>query len=99
MKKHRDTEDFEFDMNEPVFTTGVVTRLLGIPVWVLKQLDRESVVCPPRRHRDCSRLYSKRDMIILKKAWYYMKVKKLKVQGVKVVLDIERENVVRKRKQ
>lgn len=93
MKKHREPEDFEFDMNEPVFTTSVVTRLLGIPVWVLKQLDRESVVCPPRRHRECSRLYSKKDMLVLRKAWYYMSVKKIKVHGVKVLLELEKGSV------
>jgi DNA-binding transcriptional MerR regulator len=98
--KHRPAEeDFKFDMDEPVFTTGVVTRLIGIPIWVLKQLDREEVVCPPRRRESCSRLYSKREMIALKKIWHYMKVKKLKVQGIKVVMEIEQEFFgVRKRR-
>jgi MerR family transcriptional regulator/heat shock protein HspR len=99
MKRRPAEEDFKFDMDEPVFTTGVVTRLLGIPVWVLKQLDREEVVCPPRRGEGCSRLYSKREMVVLKKVWHYMKVKKLKVQGVKVVMEIEQEALtVRKRR-
>lgn len=89
MKRRPANEDFEFDMDEPVFTTGVVTRLLGVPVWVLKQLDREEVVSPPRRREGCSRLYSKRDMIILQKVWHYMKVKKIKVHGVKVILEME----------
>ena len=89
MKRHPANEDFEFDMDEPVFTTGVVTRLLGVPVWVLKQLDREEVVSPPRRREGCSRLYSKRDMIVLQKVWHYIKVKKVKVQGVKVILEME----------
>ncbi len=91
MKRRPAEEDFEFDMDEPVFTTGVVTRLIGIPVWVLKQLDRECVVCPPRPSEGCSRLYSKREMVVLRKIWHYMKTKKLKVQGVKVVLEMEQQ--------
>ena len=79
--------------DEPVYTSGVVTRLLKIPVWVLKQLDRESVVRPPRKTKGSSRLYSHNELRMLKQVWYYMHEKGVNIEGVKVIL---RVNVINK---
>ncbi len=54
-------EEFEIPDNEPVFTVSVVSRLLDIPVWVLKKLDSEEIVCP-KRSRGNDRLYSKKNV-------------------------------------
>lgn len=86
-------ERFEIPDDEPVFTSGVVCRLLEIPVWILKQLDRENVVRPPRR-KGRSRLYSKREMEKIRHVWYYMRVKRVNVHGVKVILEMEGEGGV-----
>ena len=72
-----------------VFTTGVVCKLLGIPVWVLKQLDSEGIVCPARENEMQARLYSKRHLKVIKHCWYYLQVKKVKIQGLKVILELE----------
>lgn len=74
--------------DEPVYTSGVVTRLLGIPVWVLKQLDRESVVKPPRR-KGRYRFYSQNELKTLEHVWYYMNKQRVNVHGVKVILEME----------
>jgi MerR family transcriptional regulator, heat shock protein HspR len=79
---------FEPGSDEPLYTSGVVCRLLEIPVWVLKQLDRESVVSPPRR-KGRSRLYSKNELTKLRHVWYYMNINKVNVHGVKVILEME----------
>jgi MerR family transcriptional regulator/heat shock protein HspR len=74
--------------DDPVFTSGVVCRLLGIPVWVLKQLDREKVVSPPRA-KGRSRLYSKKELKQIGHVWYYMSERRVNVDGVKVILEME----------
>ncbi|MCM8796535.1 MAG: MerR family transcriptional regulator [Candidatus Omnitrophica bacterium] len=81
---------FDVDINEPVYTSGVIHRLLGIPVWVLKQLDKENIVRPPRK-KGKSRLYSKGELDRLSHIWYLMKEKKVKVDGLKVILEIEKK--------
>ncbi len=86
-----DQESFEIDPDEPVFSTGVVCRLLGIPVWILKQLDREGVVSPPRKTENQSRLYSKRQLLLVRHCWYYMNEHGVKIQGLKIILRIEHQ--------
>lgn len=78
----------EISENEPVYTSGVVTRLLGIPVWVLKQLDRESVVKPPRK-KGRHRFYSRNELKKLEHIWYYMNEQGVNVHGVRVILEME----------
>ncbi len=79
---------FDVGVNEPVYTSGVVCRLLGIPIWVLKQLDREKVVSPPRK-KGKSRLYSKDELDKLSHIWYVMKEKNVKVSSLKYFLEME----------
>ena len=79
---------FDVGIDEPVYTSGVVSRLLGIPVWVLKQLDKEEVVSPDRK-KGKSRLYSKNELNKLSHIWYVMKEKRIKVTGLKYILEME----------
>ena len=73
--------------DEPVFTSGVVCRILAIPVWTLKQLDSEGIVRPQRREGR-SRLYSQRELVRLKHVWFLMKERKVKMNGLKVILEM-----------
>lgn len=79
---------FDVGIDQPVYTSGVVCRLLGIPVWVLKQLDREAIISPTRK-KGKSRLYSKNELNKLSHIWYVIKEKKVKVTGLKYVLEME----------
>lgn len=79
---------FDVGIDEPVYTSGVINRLLGIPVWVLKQLDKEDIIRPPRK-KGKSRLYSKNELNKLSHIWYLMKERKVKVDGLKVILEME----------
>ena len=81
--------EFEIDIDEPVFTTGVIQRLLDMPVWVIKQLDKEGIVSPDREVEGCARLYSKRELKKLAHCWEYMNKKGVKVRGLKVILEME----------
>jgi len=89
MRKDKDFEEFEINIDEPVYTTGVLCKILDVPVWVLKQLDNEGIVSPSRKEKGTARLYSKREVIKLAHCWQYMKKKGVKVKGLKVILEIE----------
>jgi hypothetical protein len=90
-KKKMSREEFYIDIDEPVYTTGVVERLLSIPVWVLKQLDREGIVCPIRKKKSSFRLYSNRELNYLAHCWEYINEKGVKVNGLKVILEMEKD--------
>jgi len=82
--------DFQIDRDEPVFTTGVVTRLVNIPLWVLKQLDNEGVVSPSREARK-ARLYSTRELNRVRKVWHLMETRKVTINGIKVIIEMHTE--------
>lgn len=81
-------QDFEIPETAPVYTSGVVCRLLSIPVWVLKQLDKEGII-KPKRTQGRDRLYSKQELKQLKYVWYLMEKRRVKVDGLKVILEIQ----------
>lgn len=81
-------EMFDIDRDEPILTSGVVCDLLDIPIWVLKQLDKENVVSPRRRNGK-GRLYSQREVGKLKHIWRLMSKRNVKVDGIKVILEME----------
>ncbi len=70
---------------EPVYVIGVVCKLVNIPVWTLRQLDKAGVVKPKRvgrRHR----LYSLRDLKRLEYVHYLMEEKRVNIAGIKIIL-------------
>jgi hypothetical protein len=87
--KNEEFEEFFIAIDEPIYTTGVVCRLLSIPIWVLKQLDSAGIVSPPRNMAGQSRLYSKRELKKLDQVWYLMNERKVKIDGIKVILEME----------
>ncbi|MBF0522801.1 MAG: MerR family transcriptional regulator [Candidatus Omnitrophica bacterium] len=89
VKKIKDVPEVEIGANEPVFTTGVVCRLLDVPVWVLKQLDSEGIVSPRRENENQPRLYSKKELSLVKHCWYYLSEHRVKIHGLKVILRME----------
>lgn len=74
--------------DEPVYVISVVSRLVGIPVWTLRQLDKAGVVCPKRIGRK-SRLYSLKDMRRLEYVHFLIEEKGVNIRGVKVILEKE----------
>lgn len=88
-RRKNDPDEIYISIDEPVFTTGVVCRLLDMPVWVLKQLDSEHIVSPPRKSEGQARLYSKRQLKMVKHCWYYINEHGVKINGLKVILKME----------
>ena len=82
---------FRWSDDVPAFTTGVVSDLLEIPIWVLKQLDQDGVVRPRRRGK--SRLYSKREMERLAQLWRLAQEEHLSVRTLKVIIKVVRGGI------
>ncbi len=73
---------------EPVYVIGVVCKLVNIPIWTLRQLDKAGVV-RPRRIGKKNRLYSLRDLKRLEYVHYLMEKKRVNIHGVKIILEKE----------
>jgi MerR family transcriptional regulator/heat shock protein HspR len=73
---------------EPVYVISVVCKLVNIPIWTLRQLDKAGVVRPKRaggRHR----LYSLKDLNKLEHVHYLMEEKRVNIHGIKIILGKE----------
>lgn len=74
--------------DEPVYVIGVVCKLVNIPVWTLRQLDKAGVVTPKRAGKK-NRLYSLKDLKRLEYVHYLMEKKRVNIHGVKIILEKE----------
>lgn len=75
--------------DEPVYTIGVVARLLGISPQSLRQFEREGLVAPTRTENNI-RLYSQNELIVLRRICELVKIEGVNIAGVRAVLRIER---------
>jgi MerR family transcriptional regulator, heat shock protein HspR len=75
--------------DEPVYVISVAARLAAMPSWMLRVLDQEGVVVPQRTDSK-RRLYSDNDIAVLKRVHALME-RKVNVEGIKVILEMERE--------
>jgi len=85
-KKKKSTH-IDIASDDPVFSISVVSRLTHIPVWTLRVLDRQLIVCPKKTAGN-TRLYSNNDVQKLAKVYYFMKVRKVNMGGLKVLCDL-----------
>lgn len=90
MKQTEGLRDVIIDPNDPVYVIGVVSRLVELPVWTLRLLDREEIV-EPKRSRGKTRLYSMNDIQILVRISKLMLEQHVNVHGVRVILEMEEE--------
>lgn len=82
------TFEIRISPDEPVYVISVVSKLVGIPVWTLRQLDKAGVVCPKRIGKK-SRLYSMKDVRRLEYVHYLMLEKRVNVRGIKIIIEME----------
>ncbi len=80
--------DIHISPDEPVYVISVVAKLVDLPVWTLRQLDKVGVVCPKRIGKK-SRLYSLKDMRKLEYIHFLMEEKHVNVHGIKIILELE----------
>ncbi|MDD4941453.1 MAG: MerR family transcriptional regulator [Candidatus Omnitrophica bacterium] len=83
------TFEIRISPDEPVYVISVVSKLVGIPIWTLRQLDKAGLVCPKRIGKK-SRLYSNRDVRRLEYIHYLMEEKHVNIRGIKVIIEMER---------
>jgi len=82
--------DVYISPDEPVYVISVVSKLVDLPVWTLRQLDKSGVVKPKRIGRK-SRLYSLKDVKRLEYVHYLMEDKGVNIHGIKIILEKESE--------
>jgi MerR family transcriptional regulator, heat shock protein HspR len=70
---------------EPVYIISVVCKLVNIPIWTLRQLDKAGVVRPKRLGKK-NRLYSLKDLKRLEYVHYLMEEKRVNIHGLKIIL-------------
>lgn len=80
--------DIRISPDEPVYVISVVSKLVDLPVWTLRQLDKVGVVCPKRIGKK-SRLYSLKDIKKLEYIHYLMEDKHVNISGVRVIIEME----------
>lgn len=80
--------DIKISPDEPVYIISVVSKLVELPVWTLRALDKAGVVKPKRAGKK-SRLYSLKDIRKLEYIHYLMEEKGVNIQGIKMILELE----------
>lgn len=80
--------DIHISPDEPVYIISVVSKLVDLPIWTLRQLDKAGIVKPKRAGKK-SRLYSLKDIRRLEYVHYLMEEKNVNIHGIKIILQIE----------
>lgn len=83
--------NFNIDPEEPVYVIGVVARLVKMPIWTLRELDKQGVVHPKRLNKK-TRCYSLKDVKKLEYIHFLLEEKHVNISGIKVILEIERRD-------
>jgi MerR family transcriptional regulator/heat shock protein HspR len=65
-----------------------VSKLVDLPAWTLRQLDKTGVVRPKRVGKK-SRLYSLKDVKKLEYVHYLMQDRHVNIHGIKIILEKE----------
>ncbi len=75
---------------DPVYVISVVSRLVHIPVWTLRELEKKDIIKPKRIGKK-TRCYSLKDVKKLEYIHYLMEEKHVNISGIKIILEIERK--------
>ncbi|MDD5196614.1 MAG: MerR family transcriptional regulator [Candidatus Omnitrophota bacterium] len=82
--------DIQISQDEPVYVISVASRLVSLPVWTLRQLDKAGIVRPKRIGKK-SRLYSLKDIRRLEYVHYLMEDRHVNIHGIKIIIGKEEE--------
>jgi MerR family transcriptional regulator/heat shock protein HspR len=80
--------DIKISPDEPVYIISVVSKLVELPIWTLRALDKAGIVKPKRAGKK-SRLYSLKDVRKLEYIHYLMEEKGVNIKGIKMILEME----------
>jgi len=89
MDEDKNIDDFEveIDPEDPVYVISVVSKLCGIPVWTLRELEKKGVIQPKRLGKK-TRCYSKKQVKKLEYIHYLMENKHVNISGIKIILEM-----------
>lgn len=74
---------------DPVYAIGIVSKLLDMPEWTLRALEREGLIRPKRMNKK-NRFYSMKDIQRLEYIHYLMEDKGVNVSGIRIILEMKR---------
>mgnify|MGYP001583352775 CR=1 FL=1 len=80
--------DVYISPDEPVYVISVVSKLVDLPVWTLRQIEKVGIISPKRIGKK-SRLYSLKDIKKLEYVHYLMEEKHVNIRGIKIILEID----------
>jgi MerR family transcriptional regulator/heat shock protein HspR len=80
--------DIQISPDEPAYVISVVSKLVDLPVWTLRQLDKVGIVRPKRIGKK-TRLYSLKDIKKLEYIHYLMEDKHVNIHGIRIILELE----------
>ena len=73
--------------DDPVYVIGIVSRIVRLPIWTLRELDKKGVVHPKRINKKI-RCYSLKDVKKLEYVRFLIEEKHVNISGVKVILEM-----------
>ena len=90
--RESENKKFEIQINpeDPLYVIGVVSTLVGIPIWTLRKLDQMGIV-KPKRIRKKTRCYSQIQIKKLTYVYYLMEEKHVNISGIKMIMEISEQ--------
>lgn len=82
------SRELNINPEEPLYVISVVSRIVHIPVWTLRELDKKDVIKPKRIGKK-TRCYSLKDVKKLEYIHYLMEERHVNISGIKIILEIE----------
>jgi DNA-binding transcriptional MerR regulator len=74
---------------DPVYAIGIVSKLLDMPEWTLRALEKGGLIRPKRMNKK-NRFYSMKDIERLEYIHYLMEEKGVNVSGIRIILEMKR---------
>ena len=82
--------DIRISPDEPVYVISIVSKLVDLPIWTLRELDKAGVVKAKRIGRK-SRFYCLKDIKKLEYIHHLMEEEGVNIKGIKIILKMEKE--------
>ena len=79
--------EFKLSSEEPLYVISIVSRIVHMPAWTLRQLEKRGVVKPKRIGKK-TRCYSLKDIQRLEYIHYLMEERRVNISGIKMILEM-----------
>lgn len=88
MKEFNEDIEFNLPIDEPLYIISIVSKLVDIPVWTLRELEKKGIVKPKRLGKK-ARLYSLKQVKKLEYVHYLMSKEGVNISGIKFILEMK----------